>query len=112
MSLREELPRSAGTPCPDEERQRQAGLLAHGSAPFRPPSQGCNSPNGMWSVAHRLQLQGQPGHYTQFPLNPLAGNLSLSAGYSALQHFATPLNACAVTKAVITTSSQRVPARA
>ena len=69
MSLREELPRSAGTPCPDEERQRQAGLLAHGSAPFRPPSQDWNSPNGKWPMAHRLQLQGQPGHYTQFPLN-------------------------------------------
>lgn len=46
MSLREERPRSAGTPCPDEERLRQAGLLACGSTPFRPPSR------DIWSQWH------------------------------------------------------------
>lgn len=47
LSFREEHPRSAGTPCPDEERLRQAGLLARGSAPFRPPSQ-----DRTWSQWH------------------------------------------------------------
>lgn len=108
LSLREEHPRSPGTPCPDEERLRQAGLLAHGSAPFRPPSQDFVRPNGMWPIALRLQLQGQPEFQTPFPLNPFSGNLSRRGRYNALQHYASP-DACVVARTGISRGRNGCP---
>jgi len=44
LSLREGKPRTSSAPCPNEERPRQAGLLARGSRPVRPPSRGIATP--------------------------------------------------------------------
>jgi len=35
--------------------------------------------SGFWRAANHLQLRGQPGFHTRFPLNPLTGNLSRGA---------------------------------
>lgn len=74
-------PRTPGAPCPDEERPRQAGLLACGSAPIRPPSQD-RYPNGdlaRWLTAY--SCRGSPGFAPEFPFDPRERNLSRRWAY-------------------------------
>ena len=70
-------PRPPGSPCPRERRRRQAGLLACGSAPVGRLLG--TSPNGIGPMAHRIQLQGQPG-FTRSHLSPrLRGTCRVAA---------------------------------
>jgi len=89
LSVRQE-PRTPGAPCPDEERLRQAGLLARGSVHSDRLLRTVWSQWHSGRIARRLQLQGQPGFYTPFPFDPLPGNLSQRDTYRGTTSAASP----------------------
>src|SRR3546814_10217602 len=64
-----DLPRSPGTPCPVEERRRQAGLLARGSMLSGRLLETLSVQWRDGRKARRLQLQGQRGHFTRLPFS-------------------------------------------
>ncbi len=78
------MPRSAGSPCPVEERLRQAGLLAHGSMPFRPPSQKLAPPMAKWPHGSPLTVAGAArGFHPSSLLIPSRGTCRSSAPIAA-----------------------------
>lgn len=84
LSLLEDGPRSAGTPCPDEERPQQAGLLAHGSVPVRAAFSGsCRS---QWHVADGspLTVAGAAGDCHPVPFESPFGEPVADAPLPAL----------------------------
>jgi len=69
-------PRSSGTPCPAEERPRQAGLLAHGSTLSGRLLETFGSNGAMAGSLAAYSCRGSAGVPPNFPFHPLTGNLS------------------------------------
>ncbi len=90
MSLLEEDPARPVHPARTKnDRVRQVSWLA-GRRRSGPPSQNPKVPMAFGPMAHRSQLQGQPGYRTPFPLNPLSGNLSRGGQIPCVAAFRKP----------------------
>ncbi len=77
---------SLSAPRPIDGRPRQAGFLARGLESLH-HLPGPVASSGLRCRAHRLQLRGQPGHFTRVPLNPHTGELVVWR-YVAAKNFA------------------------